>query len=107
MPSCEADSPSSAFSKGAAMERLPRSMQLIRTERASSAITRVIGRASLLFSLAGAVVKCERRTFSLSGGIVASYNILEFSQVSPAELPPDGEDRCHDEVADELVAGVD
>src|SRR5260370_34981191 len=39
---------------------------------ASSATTRVTGRESLLFPLAGAVGKGERRTFSLSARIVAS-----------------------------------
>src|SRR5258708_4781464 len=39
---------------------------------ASSATTRVAGRESLLFPLAGAVGKGERRTFSLSARIVAS-----------------------------------
>jgi len=39
----------------------------------------VTGRESLLFSLAGAVGKCERRKFSPSGGIVANYLILLLS----------------------------
>ncbi len=38
---------------------------------ASSAITRVTGLGSLWFSLAGAVGKCERRTFSPPVWVVA------------------------------------
>src|SRR6266481_8154720 len=45
----------------------------MRAERARSAITRLTGREGFMFSLASVVGKCERRTFSLPGRIVASY----------------------------------
>src|SRR5258707_15300397 len=50
----------------------------MRAERARSAITRLTGREESLFSLTSVVGKCERRTFSLPGRIVASYfHLLE------------------------------
>jgi hypothetical protein len=39
-------------------------------------MTRLAGREGVMFSLTSVVGKCGRGTFSLSGGIVASYFIL-------------------------------
>src|ERR1700726_3778508 len=74
---------------------------------ARSAISRLAGRARLLFLLAVAVGKCERGTFCLSGAVVASYFNFLSSWHLPGGLSPRGEDRSHNQVADKLVAGVD